>query len=229
MTGDDTPPKIDDELLDRVLIGGRQRPTIVIVDYDPGWPLRFEQERVKIAEALRARAQLIEHIGSTSVPGLAAKPIIDILVTVGGAEINDDERLVAALEGAGYELRVRESGHRMFRTPARDVHIHVFPTDSDEIERYFLLRDRLRRSAADRELYAATKRELARHDWADMNYYAEAKTDVVQAILARAREDRARGIGDRQRDRETHRSRDNAGEMGQQSAGDDAPRQVHQN
>jgi GrpB-like predicted nucleotidyltransferase (UPF0157 family) len=195
MTGDDTPQKIDDDLLDRVLIGGRQQTTIVIVDYDPDWPLRFEQERSTISQALGTRAQMIEHIGSTSVPGLAAKPIIDILVTVAAAEIEDDRRLVAALEAAGYELRVREPEHRMFRTPARDVHIHVFPPDSDEIERHFLLRERLRCSAEDRELYAAIKRELAQREWSDMKYYAEAKTDVIQAILTRAREDRARGNG----------------------------------
>jgi GrpB-like predicted nucleotidyltransferase (UPF0157 family) len=195
MTGDETAPKIDDDLLDRVLIGGRERRTIVIADYDPGWPHRFEQEREKIARALGVRAQLIEHIGSTSVPGLAAKPIIDILVTVDEAEIEDDERLVADLQAVGYVLRVREPGHRMFRTPARDVHIHVFANDSDEIERDVLLRNRLRRSAEDRALYAATKRELAQRDWSDMNYYAEAKTEVIQAILSRAREDRERGIG----------------------------------
>lgn len=195
MTGDETAPKIDDDLLDRVLIGGRERRTIVIVDYDPGWPHRFEQEREKIARAFGVRAQLIEHFGSTSVPGLAAKPIIDILVTVDEAEIEDDERLVADLQAVGYVLRVREPGHRMFRTPARDVHIHVFANDSDEIERDVLLRNRLRRSAEDRALYAATKRELAQRDWSDMNYYAEAKTEVIQAILSRAREDREHGIG----------------------------------
>ena len=195
MTRDEAPPKINDDLLDRVLIGGRQRPTIVIVDYDPGWPRRFQHERTRIARALGKRARIIEHIGSTAVPGLAAKPIIDVLVTIAKAEIEDDSRLVADLEAAGYELRVREPGHRMFRTPARDVHVHVFADDSDEIDRYFLLRDRLRRSAEDRELYAATKRELAQHEWSDMNYYAEAKTAVVQAILARAKQDRERGIG----------------------------------
>lgn len=199
MNGDDTPAKVDDELLDRVLIGGRERQTIVIVDYDPGWPRRFEQEREKIAQALGVRAPFIEHIGSTSVPGLDAKPIIDILVTVDEAEIEDDERLVADLEAADYELRVREPEHRMFRTPARDVHIHVFANDSDEIERYILLRDRLRRSTEDRVLYAETKRKLATREWSDMNYYAEAKTDVIQAILARAREDRERGSSDQQR------------------------------
>jgi GrpB-like predicted nucleotidyltransferase (UPF0157 family) len=199
MTGDDMPPKIDDELLDRVLIGGREQRTIVIVDYDPSWPHRFEQEREQIARALGNRAQLIEHIGSTSVPGLAAKPIIDILVTVDAAEIEYDEQLVADLEATGYVLRVREPEHRMFRTPARDVHVHVFANGSDEIERDVLLRDRLRRSAEDRALYAMTKRELAQREWSDMNYYAEAKTDIIQEILARAREDRARETGDRAR------------------------------
>jgi GrpB-like predicted nucleotidyltransferase (UPF0157 family) len=87
----------------------------------------------------------------------------------------------------------------MFRTPARDVHVHVFANGSDEIERDVLLRDRLRRSAEDRALYATTKRELAQREWSDMNYYAEAKTDVIQAILARAREDYNSGIGDRAR------------------------------
>ncbi|HVX29563.1 MAG TPA: GrpB family protein [Nitrolancea sp.] len=195
MTGEDTPPKIDDDLLDRVLIGGRESRPIVIVDYDPDWPQRFAQERARILEALGTRAQLVEHIGSTSVPGLAAKPIIDILVTVDAAEIDDDQRLVTDLAAVGYVLRVREPDHRMFRTPERDVHIHVFPKGSGEIERHLLLRDRLRRSDEDRELYAATKRELAQREWSDMNYYAEAKTDVIQAILRRAREDRERGIG----------------------------------
>jgi GrpB-like predicted nucleotidyltransferase (UPF0157 family) len=196
MANYDRPEKIDDDLLDRVLIGGRERPSIVVVDYDPGWPLRFERERRSIAEALGSRAQMIVHAGSTSVPGLAAKPIIDILVSVDEREIEDDCRLVADLETAGYTLRVREPWHRMFRTPTRDVHIHVFASDSDEIDRMLLLRDRLRSSTEDRDLYAATKRELATREWTDMNYYADAKTEVIQQILSRAREDPERGIHD---------------------------------
>jgi GrpB-like predicted nucleotidyltransferase (UPF0157 family) len=185
-------PKVDDDLLDRVLIGGRQPTRVVIVDYDPAWPLRFEQERARIEAALSGRARRIEHVGSTSVPGLAAKPIIDILVTLG--DVEQDEALVGDMEVAGYPLRVREPEHRMFRTPERDVHVHVHNDDSNEVERYLLLRDRLRRSTADRELYAATKRELAKREWSDMNYYADAKSDVIREIMARAIEDRERGL-----------------------------------
>ena len=186
----DEGPKIDDDLLDRVLIGGRQPGRIVILDYDPGWPLRYERERARIEAALKGRARRIEHVGSTSVPGLAAKPIIDILVTLDNVE--QDEALVSDMEAEGYPLRVVEPGHRMFRTPERDVHIHVHDVDSTEVERYLLLRDRLRRSDADRALYAGTKRELAKREWSDMNYYAEAKSDVIRAIMARALEDRER-------------------------------------
>jgi GrpB-like predicted nucleotidyltransferase (UPF0157 family) len=184
-------PKVDDDLLNRVLIGGPQPANIVIVDYDPTWPLRYEQERARIKAALQGRVRRIAHVGSTSVSGLAAKPIIDIVVTLDAIE--PDDELVRDLEAAGYPLRVREEGHRMFRTPERDVHIHAFADDSDEVERLFLLRDRLRRSDADRDLYAATKRELAQREWSDMNYYADAKSDVIREIMARAIEDRQRG------------------------------------
>jgi GrpB-like predicted nucleotidyltransferase (UPF0157 family) len=186
-------PKVDDELLKRVLIGGPQPTKIVIVDYDPTWPWRYEQERVRIEAALQGSVRRIAHVGSTSVPGLAAKPIIDIVVTLDAIE--PDDELVRDLEAAGYPLHVREEGHRMFRTPERDVHVHVDADDSDEVERLFLLRDRLRRSDADRDLYAATKRELAQREWSDMNYYADAKSEVIREIMARA-------IEDRQRDRE---------------------------
>ncbi|HEX3722504.1 MAG TPA: GrpB family protein [Nitrolancea sp.] len=178
---------VDDELLDRVLIGGRQPTRIVIVDYDPAWPVRYEQERVRIERALRGRALRIEHVGSTSVPGLAAKPIIDILVTLD--DVEQDDALISDFEAAGYPLRVHEPGHRMFRTPERDVHIHVFDDGASDVAHQLLLRERLRRSESDRALYAATKRELAEREWSDMNYYADAKSNVIREILIRATED----------------------------------------
>jgi len=94
-----------------------------------------------------------------------------------------------ALEEAGYVLRVREPDfheHRMFRTPAKGVHVHVFSAGSPEIERYLLLRDRLRQNEGERELYAQTKRELAKRDWTNTEHYAEAKTEVVEGIICRA-------------------------------------------
>lgn len=170
--------------LDQVLVGGRERRRILIVDYDAAWPARFELERDRVRHALGATARRIEHMGSTAVPGLAAKPIVDLLVSV--ADPDDDATLVAPLESAGYELRVREPGHRMFRTPERDVHVHVWAERDPEVERHLRFRNRLRTSAEDRRAYERLKRELAERDWADMNDYADAKRELIEAILAGA-------------------------------------------
>jgi len=169
--------------LDKALIGGREAVTITIADYDPAWPTRFERERARVEDAIQDAAIRIEHIGSTAVPGLAAKPIVDILVTV--ADADDDAAFAAALVEAGYELRVCEPGHRMFRTPQRDVHVHVWADDDPEVDRYLALRDRLRASPDDRAAYEQLKRELASRDWEDMNHYADAKSGMIVAVLAR--------------------------------------------
>jgi GrpB-like predicted nucleotidyltransferase (UPF0157 family)/predicted ester cyclase len=172
--------------LDRVLVGGLEPVRrIVIVDYDPKWPERYEHERSRIIAAVGDVALGIEHIGSTSIPGLAAKPIVDIVVAV--PDVDDDAAFAPALTAAGYEPRVREAGHRMFRTPERDVHVHVYQEGSPEIVAYLDLRDWLRIDEEGRERYAAVKRELSRRAWADMNDYADAKSDVVQDTLRRAR------------------------------------------
>ena len=168
---------MDDAYLDRVLVGGRERREVVIAEY-PAWPERFAAERGRILAALGDRALRIEHIGSTSVPGLAAKPIVDILVEV--ASLDDVD-----LEPAGYVLRVREEGHRMFRTPEDDVHVHVWPTGHPDLVDQLAFRDRLRASAEDRAAYEALKRELATRDWPDLNYYADAKGELIREIRAR--------------------------------------------
>ncbi len=128
----------------------------------------------------------MEHIGSTSVPGLAAKPVIDMLLTVD--DVEDESGYVPDLEAAGLVLRVREPHHRMFRTPERDVHLHVYEPDRPEVAAHLDLRDWLRVSPEDRRLYAGTKRRLAQREWTDMNHYADAKSEVVEQILPRARE-----------------------------------------
>ena len=176
-----------EERLREVLIGEIESPAIVVMDYDPAWAERFRREAAKIRAALGEAALAIEHIGSTSVPRLAAKPIVDILVVV--EDSGDEASYVPALESAGYVLRVREPDfdeHRMFRTPEKDVHLHVFSAGSPEIERYLLLREQLRENEEDRELYARTKRELASRNWPSMQHYAEAKTGVIEAIIAGA-------------------------------------------
>lgn len=175
--------------LDEVLIGGREKVPIVIVHYDEEWPNRYGLVRERVRTALGASALSVEHIGSTSVPGLAAKPIIDVLVTV--QDVEDEAAFVQPLEGEGFVLRVRELEHRMFRTPARDVHVHLYEPDHEAVSAYLDLRDWLRVDADDRALYERTKRRLATRTWTDMNEYADAKTDVILAILGRARTWRA--------------------------------------
>ncbi len=178
-----------DAHLDSVLIGGREPATITVVDYDSEWPARFAVMAAAVRRALGRRARCVEHIGSTSVPGLPAKPIIDMLLTVD--DVADEAAYVPPLESVGFVLRVREPGHRMLRTPQKDVHLHVYEPDRREVRDYLDLRDWLRVHNEDRSLYAATKRRLAQQPWSDMNYYADAKTDVVLQILARARAWRA--------------------------------------
>ncbi len=170
-----------DESLDSVLIGGLEQREIVIADYDTGWPVRFAAERKRIAGALGAQAFAIEHIGSTAVPGLGAKPVIDVLVTV--ADADDEDAFRAPMEQVGYVLRVREQGHKMFRTPARDVHVHVLSHDGPEVERHLRFRDRLRESPPQREAYERLKRELAARDYTDMNEYADAKGPFIERVL----------------------------------------------
>ena len=191
--------------LDRVLIGGREAAVISVVDYDERWPVRFRAIAERVRQALGADALDVEHIGSTSVPGLAAKPIVDVLLTV--ADVGDEAAYVPALESAGFLLRVREPAHRMVRTPARDVHVHVYEPGRPEVRDYIDLRDWLRVDAEDRELYAATKRRLARQQWNDMNDYADAKTEVVHDLLTRARAWRAGAMTPRGRNQPTNDSR----------------------
>jgi GrpB-like predicted nucleotidyltransferase (UPF0157 family) len=181
---DDTAPRRPD-VTDVEIVGGIEKRALVIVDPDPTWPDQFRTHERRIRAALEATARQVEHIGSTSVPGLAAKPIIDILICVD--DITAEEDYLDPLLGAGYELRVREPGHRMVRTPERDVHVHILTSGAPEADDYLLLRDHLRQDAGDRDLYEQTKRSLVTQEWSDMNAYADAKTEVITAIKDRAR------------------------------------------
>ena len=167
------------------LIGGPEPGPITLAEYDPAWPERFERERERILAALGDAVLRIEHVGSTSVPGLAAKPIVDIDVAV--ADPEHEAAFVPALERAGYVLRVREPGHRLLRTPERDVHVHVWAPGDANMARDLRFRDRVRASAADRAAYEARKRELAGRDWAARQDYADAKGPLIREIAARGR------------------------------------------
>jgi GrpB-like predicted nucleotidyltransferase (UPF0157 family) len=154
---------------------------------DPGWPAQFVREEARIRAALGSRALAVEHVGSTSVPGLVAKPILDIIVAV--ADSADEPAYVPALEAAGYRLRIREPAweeHRLLNGCHPSVNLHVFSAGSAETAQMLRLRDWLRVDEADRALYAATKRALAARTWKYVQHYADAKTEVIAAILARA-------------------------------------------
>ena len=172
---------------------------IHIVAYDPAWPQLFEREAKRIRATLGDQVLLLEHVGSTSVPGLAAKPRIDLLLVV--ANSADESAYVPALEAAAYVLRIREPEwyeHRMFTGPDTAINLHVFSPGCPEIHRMLLFRNRLRNNPSDRQLYERTKRELARLDWKYTQNYADAKTTIVEEILARAQE----GAGEEAREGE---------------------------
>ncbi len=182
-----TPTNAED--LQAVTVGPIVRLTgpIQLAESDPEWPVLYDREARRIRELLGAPVRLLEHVGSTSVPGLPAKPIIDILLVVDDSA--DEASYAPALEAGGYVLRIREPEwheHRMFKGPDTDVNLHVFSVGNQEIERMLAFRDHLRAHPDERDRYLATKRDLAARDWEFTQQYANAKSEVVEGILARA-------------------------------------------
>jgi len=166
---------------------------IRLVDPDPVWAAQYAGEEERIRAALGARAVQVEHVGSTSVPGLAAKPVIDIVLTV--IDSANEAGYLPDLEAAGYVLQFREPDwyeHRFLRDHNPDVQVHVFTARSPEVERMLLFRDRLRARPEERELYERTKRELAARRWNYIQDYADAKSSVVEEIISRGRSDQKR-------------------------------------
>ena len=161
--------------------------TIELTDYDPSWPDLFRREDERIRATLGDRVLLLEHVGSTSVPGLAAKPLIDMTMVV--ADSSDEDAYVPALEAGGYRLTIREPDwheHRLLKGPDTNVNLHVFSEGCSEVGRMLAFRDWLRTHDDDRELYERAKRELAAKEWKYVQNYADAKSAVVGDILARA-------------------------------------------
>lgn len=160
---------------------------ITLVEYDPEWPRLFAREESRIRAALGDRVLLLEHCGSTSVPGLAAKPIVDMVLCV--RDSAGEPSYLPALEAAGYVLRIREPGwyeHRCLKGPDTNVNLHVFSQGCAEVQRMLLFRDALRSDDAERALYERTKRALAAQTWGYVQNYADAKSEVVEAIITRA-------------------------------------------
>ena len=172
-----------------VTVGARRRVDgpIHLAAYDPDWPVLYEREATRVRAILGDRVRLLEHVGSTSVPGLAAKPIIDILLAV--ADSADEPAYVPSMEAGGYVVRIREPDwheHRLFKGPDTDINLHTFSDRSSEIGRMLAFRDRLRSRDDERERYLRTKRELAARHWVYVQDYADAKGEVVETIIARA-------------------------------------------
>jgi len=158
---------------------------ILIVDYDPDWPARYAVAAERIRSALGTGVLSIEHVGSTAVPGLAAKPIIDINLVV--ADSSREEAYVPLLERADFHLVVREPAwfeHRMLRGSVPAVNLHVFSSGCPELDRMRQFRDRLRNSSRDRSRYERTKRRLAKREWAHVQDYADAKRTVIDEIMS---------------------------------------------
>lgn len=182
------PPTSEEEILAYTV--GEIQPhaaPITLVDYDPQWPALFSREEKRIRAALGGRVVRLEHTGSTSVPGLAAKPIIDMSLIV--PDSSDEPSYVPDLEAAGYVLRIREPDwfeHRVFKGPDTNVNLHTFSPGCPELDRMVGFRDWLRTHDDDRDLYERTKRELAAQEWQYVQHYADAKTVVVEEIIARA-------------------------------------------
>ena len=182
------PPRTDEEIQAYTI--GEVKPLtepIRLADYDREWPILFEREAARIRSLLGERALQVEHAGSTSVPGLAAKPVIDIVLVV--PDSSDEAAYAPSLEAAGYALRIRTPDwfeHRVFKGPDTNINLHVFSRGCSEVARMLAFRDWLRGNDADRELYEKTKRELAARPWKHVQNYADAKTQVVEEILSRA-------------------------------------------
>jgi GrpB-like predicted nucleotidyltransferase (UPF0157 family) len=186
----DRPPTPEAQLA-KAVVGGVEplAGMIPFVEADPAWPALFTREETRIRAILGDRVIRLEHTGSTSVPGLAAKPIIDITMTV--ADVTAEEAWVPDLEAAGYVLRIREGepdwyDHRLLKGPDTNINLHVFNDGCVELERMTGFRDWLRTHDDDRDLYERTKRELLVKQWKYVQHYADAKTRVVETIMARA-------------------------------------------
>jgi GrpB-like predicted nucleotidyltransferase (UPF0157 family) len=187
VTFDDSPPPPGE---DPFVAGAAPATGIEVTDPDPAWPQQYQALAARIREVLGWRVLQLEHVGSTSVPGLPAKPVIDIDLTV--ADPGREPDYLPALEAAGFRLVIREPwwyGHRVLTADQPRSNLHVFGFDSPEPVRHRIFRDGLRGSPADRDRYAAAKRQAASAANASgehvMQYNAR-KQQVIRDIYHRA-------------------------------------------
>lgn len=168
---------------------------VVIVDYDPHWPVLYEQEKGRIVSAIGPKVLAIEHVGSSAVPGLGAKPIIDIMVAV--RRLSDAEECIESLLSIGYEYvpeynEIIPERRYFHKGPAeaRTHHLHMVELTSEFWERHLLFRDFLRRRPQEAKRYWELKKELAERFRSDREAYTEAKSAFIESAVARARAER---------------------------------------
>ncbi|EKJ70488.1 hypothetical protein FPSE_09349 [Fusarium pseudograminearum CS3096] len=182
--------EFDPSLVERIAFR-KVKHTIAIVEPDPSWPQHFDLAKTRIETALGDTAVSINHVGSTSVPGLPAKRVIDIDLTV--QDVNDEASYVQALENVGFHFLLREPhwhGHRFF-CDYGDVptNLHVWGPDCPEAARHKIFTDWLRNNEEDRKLYEGVKREASEASIAggeDVMAYNKRKENVIREILQRA-------------------------------------------
>jgi GrpB-like predicted nucleotidyltransferase (UPF0157 family) len=169
------------------LTGSPRGDPVEVVPYDPAWVGAFARWRERLAAALGPVAVRIEHMGSTAVEGLAAKPVVDIMVCV--PDVEDEAAFVPAIEDLGVPLRSRETAHRYFRPgppDPREVQIHVWQAGSAEERVHLLFRDYLRSHPTARDTYAAMKKDATERYPDDRIAYNEAKSGHILAVLEAA-------------------------------------------
>jgi GrpB-like predicted nucleotidyltransferase (UPF0157 family) len=173
-------------------------PAVIVVDYDPSWPALFERIRASVWPAVHDLAAAIEHVGSTSVPGLAAKPIIDLDVVVRSTD--HVPTAIARLAALGYQHLgdFGIAGREAFRPPpgSPDHHLYVCRPDSASLANHLAFRDQLRRRPELADAYGALKTRLATQFAHDLDAYVVAKTAFIVDVLREAGlpEDRLRQI-----------------------------------
>ncbi len=159
-----------------------------VVEYDPRWPSLYEEERARILKALGDVVLDIQHVGSTAIPGAAAKPIIDVMV--GLSDLAAGEKCVQPLETIGYEFRGEAGipGRLYFRKGApRTHHLHMVKRGGAFWETHTLFRDYLRSHPDEASRYYKLKKQLAARFGPDREAYTEAKSPFIESVLARAR------------------------------------------
>src|SRR5439155_16756308 len=185
--------------------------SLVIADYDPRWPEMFEEERTRVLEAIGQWVNEVEHCGSTAVPGLAAKPVIDIYAAL--RSWDDRDKCIAPIEALGYEYRGEDPVIGLIfvkltdsplpgqtyrgsdgKVRHRTANLHLLPRSHPEWDRHILFRDYLRQDANVARRYAELKRSLANKHGIDINAYTNAKTAFIEAAIERAHSERPADI-----------------------------------